>query len=216
MDQSEDNGKRGYRFAALIYDPIVERWMRPVRQKALEICGMRPGDKVIDVCCGTGRQAEIFAETGARICGVELSDFMFERAKKKEKSNLVFMQADATDTGLAESSFDYASTGFSLHEVDEATRTGFISEMIRVTKPGGYLIFTDFSIQSRTGFKNRLRKAVADFMEWFAGSEHYRNYLEWMESGGLTGFLAGKGLDVENSIHLNGGHILIVKAANIK
>ncbi len=216
MACSTDSRTKGYRLASMIYDPVIERGMQPVRKKTLEISRLEPGDKVLDVCCGTGRQAEIFAETGADVCGVDLSDFMIDKARKKQRKSLTFIQADAAATGLDESSFDVASTGFSLHEVDEETRTGFLNEMARVTKPGGFLIFTDFSIQTRNGYKNRMRKGLAHSLEWLAGPEHYRNYMDWMRAGGLKGFLARKNLPVEKVFHMNGGHILIAKVMNSK
>lgn len=216
MGNEMDSGKRGYRFASIIYDPVVERMNRRIRKHTLEIIGLKSGDKIVDVCCGTGRQAEIFAETGAEVCGVELSDFMLEKTKKREKQNLSFVQANAKDTGLAESYFDYATTGFSLHEVDAETRNGFLNEMSRITRPDGFLIFTDFSIQTKNGFKNIFFKKVSDSFEFFAGGEHYRHYVDWMKNGGLTEYLSSKGYTATSSISLNGGHILIVKVANKK
>lgn len=216
MDTMEEQGRRGYRFASIIYDPLIERWMRPVRKKTLQICKANPFDKILDVCCGTGRQAEMFAETEAEVCGVELSDFMFNKAKLKEKTNLTFKQADAANTGFDDSVFDFASTGFSLHEVDEKTRSGFLDEMIRVTKPGGFLIFTDFSPQTQSGLKHNIGKYVAHLFEWLAGKEHFSNYIEWMKNGGLIEYLSAKGFNIEITIPHNGGHILVAKVVNQK
>ena len=131
MNTAAENGTKGYRLASFIYDPVIERGMAPVRKKTLEISGLQPGDRVVDLCCGTGRLAELIAGTGAEVCGVELSDFMFARAKMKEKPGVTFIQSDAAATGLPESSFDYAFTGFSLHEVARQTSAGFLSEMRR-------------------------------------------------------------------------------------
>ena len=216
MKNSCTDATKGYRLASWIYDPVVERFMSRVRERTLEIANLKPGHSLLDICCGTGTQAELFSRTGARVSGIELSGFMIAKARRKENEHLTFTQADATATGFGDSMFDFATTGFSLHEVEEPIRDGFLNEMIRVTKPGGALIFTDFSVQTGNGFRNRARKAVAHFAEWFAGAEHFRNYQAWMNLGGLDAYLDGKGLPIQTQSPLNGGHILIAKVVNFK
>lgn len=216
MNSANHDGTKDYRFAARVYDPLLERFMRPIREKALQISDMRQGDRVLDLCCGTGRQAKLFAEAGADVCGIDLSVYMIARAKKKEAGNLVFTQGDAANTTYGDSIFDLACTGLSLHEVDEEIKDGFLREMQRVVKPGGGLIITDFSIQDQNGFRNSLYKRAAHTIEWLAGGDHYRNYRKWMSDGGLAGFVSRAGLQIEKAIPVNGGHFLIVKAVNTK
>lgn len=216
MSDTNHDGTKDYRFMAMVYDPAFERFMRPIREKALQISDVRPGDRVLDLCCGTGRQSKLFADAGADVCGVDLSDFMIVKAKKKETGSLVFTQGDAANTGYGDSTFDLAFTGLSLHEVDEEIKTGFLCEMQRVVKPGGGLIITDFSVQTQNGFRNGMVKRAAHTIEWLAGGDHYRNYLNWMSGGGLAGFVSRIGLHVEKTIPVNGGHFLIVKAINMK
>ena len=141
---------------------------------------------------------------------------MLEKAKLKSNDNLFFTQADATATGFSDSVFDFSTTGFSLHEVEEPVSNGFLREMIRVTKPCGALIFTDFSVPTANGFKNAMRQGLAHSAEWFAGGEHYRNYTAWMARGGLAGFLDRNGLAMNQTIPLNGGHILIARVVHFK
>lgn len=208
------DGTEDYKFAAAIYDPVLERWLKTVREKTLEASGVKPRDKVLEVCCGTGRQAELYAQREAVVLGIDLSVYMIAKAKKKEKENLSFVQGDATDLPYDDSCFDLSSTGFSLHEVDEKIREKFLREMQRVTRKGGSLIFVDFSVQTQNGFLNRFYSGLTRSIEWLAGGDHYMNYCKWMNDGGLKGFIERYDLKTNDTISMRGGGVLIARIEN--
>ena len=120
MSDSNHDGTKDYRFMAMVYDPAFERFMRPIREKALQISDVRQGDRVLDLCCGTGRQAKLFAEAGADVCGVGLSDFMIAKAKKKAKR---FPQRDGQKSGAHNRMARRGRPLQQLPEVDERGRT---------------------------------------------------------------------------------------------
>jgi len=65
----------------------------------LEIMGLKSGDSVLDVGCGTGRHCVEFARRGLQVTGVDISSGMLQEARKEaEKSHvdIEFIQCDAT------------------------------------------------------------------------------------------------------------------------
>ena len=97
-------------------DPIL----RNVRQYTLFFSGMAAGDRVLDVCYGTGAKvieygrSEIIAvgiDTDQNILGMAL------RSKVKLPSlNMSFCLADATNLPFNDHYFDYVSISFGLHD----------------------------------------------------------------------------------------------------
>lgn len=208
---------KGYRLASILYDPLLEKSMESTRELILKISGIQDGDKVLDVCCGTGGQAQQYARTGAQVFGIDLSEYMIKKAKKKETQNLKFALGDGTETPYDDSFFDMASSCFSLHEVIETVAEGFLHEMRRVTKRGGALVFADFSEMTEVSRENKHQKKVLNTIErWLGGGEHYRNYLSWIKKGGLAGFLSRNELATEKAEALSGGNILIARTKNMK
>ena len=77
---------------------------RAQRLRAVHALGLRPGDSVIDMACGTGLNFSLIEELigpDGRILGVDLTDAMLDRAqdriKKNGWSNVSLVQADAVD-----------------------------------------------------------------------------------------------------------------------
>lgn len=76
-------------FKEMMYDP--QRLARTEQdvQEMISLCGLRPGMKILDHCCGFGRHALVFAQRGFTVSGVDLCQAYLEKARKKaEKSDL--------------------------------------------------------------------------------------------------------------------------------
>jgi demethylmenaquinone methyltransferase/2-methoxy-6-polyprenyl-1,4-benzoquinol methylase len=95
-----------------------------------------PGDRVVDVCCGTGDLALAAHEAGARVTGLDFAERMLERARRKS-SEVEWVQGDALALPFADGSFDAATIGFGLRNVEDVGRG--LSELRRVLRPGGRL-----------------------------------------------------------------------------
>ncbi len=98
---------------------------------------VRPGDRVLDACCGTGDLAVAARAAGASsVVGLDFSDAMLERARSKAPE-LTFIQGDVLALPFADASFDVAVVGFGIRNVADL-ETG-VRELRRVLRLGGRL-----------------------------------------------------------------------------
>ena len=97
---------------------------------------VRPGDRVLDVCCGTGDLALAGLAEGGRVTAVDFSEPMLERARRKSHA-IEWRQADALALPFADGAFDAVTIGFGLRNVEDAARG--LRELRRVLRRGGRL-----------------------------------------------------------------------------
>jgi len=95
---------------------------------------VRPGDSVLDACCGTGDLAVAAAREGGRVTGLDFSERMLERARRKAPE-LEWVEGDLLALPFADGSFDAATVGFGVRNVDDLERG--LAELRRVLRPGG-------------------------------------------------------------------------------
>ncbi len=95
---------------------------------------VRPGDRVLDACCGTGDLALAAEREGGVVTGLDFSGRMLERARRKSAS-VEWVQGDMLDLPFAERSFDAVTVGFGVRNVDGLERG--LAELRRVLRPGG-------------------------------------------------------------------------------
>ena len=104
---------------------------------------------VADIGCGSGRWLLEFAQWEAsKIHGIELDEARLERAKKRLPS-ADLRAGDARDLPWADNSFDLVSqfTMFSSILNDKVKRR-IASEMLRVVKPSGVILWFDFRVNN--------------------------------------------------------------------
>jgi demethylmenaquinone methyltransferase/2-methoxy-6-polyprenyl-1,4-benzoquinol methylase len=97
---------------------------------------VRPGDRVLDACCGTGDLALAAARAGGRVTGVDFSAEMLARAERKAPE-FDWVQADAAALPFPDGSFETATVGFGIRNL--ADLEAGLGELARVLVPGGRL-----------------------------------------------------------------------------
>ena len=97
---------------------------------------VRPEDRVLDACCGTGDLALAAAKAGGRVTGVDFSPQMLARAERKAPA-LDWVQADASALPFPDGSFEAATVGFGIRNL--ADLEAGLGELARVLVPGGRL-----------------------------------------------------------------------------
>jgi demethylmenaquinone methyltransferase/2-methoxy-6-polyprenyl-1,4-benzoquinol methylase len=103
---------------------------------------VEPGDRILDVCCGTGDLALAAAEAGGRVTGLDFSAAMLERARRKS-SAIEWVEGDALALPFADGSFDAVTIGFGLRNLPEMER-GLV-ELRRVLHPEGRLAILEIT-----------------------------------------------------------------------
>jgi ubiquinone/menaquinone biosynthesis C-methylase UbiE len=110
IDPTRERLIETYRRKAKHYDitsrlyPVPGYPQRSQRLRAVRALGLRPGDSVVDVACGTGLNFALIEEVigpAGRIVGVDLTDAMLAQAQDRIEtngwSNISLVQADAAD-----------------------------------------------------------------------------------------------------------------------
>src|SRR6266545_6812184 len=110
---------------------LDRRWRRLTAEAVV-----RSGDVVLDACCGTGDLAVAAARAGGRVTGLDFSEPMLERARRKAPE-LEWIRGDLLELPFADASFDTATVGFGVRNVENLQRA--LSELRRVLRPGGRL-----------------------------------------------------------------------------
>ena len=110
---------------------LDQRWRRETATAVV-----RPGDLVVDLCCGTGDLALADAAAGGRVTGLDFSPAMLERAQRKAP-DLLWVEGDALALPFEDASFDAATAGFGIRNLDDLELG--LREARRVLRAGGRL-----------------------------------------------------------------------------
>lgn len=180
--------------SAVLYDAIVWLALRgrepQLRRRLLDLSGLRSGEAVLDVACGTGTLAILAKKTVGRsglVCGIDASPEMLARARSKAARagiEVRFENAAAQALPFADSSFDLALGTMMLHHLGRAARRELAAELHRVVRPGGRVLLVDFARPEpkRRGFAGHLR--------------HRHGHVDLAE---IVGLLEGAGFELQES-----------------
>lgn len=100
------------------------------------IAAVRPGDRVLDACCGTGDLALAARRAGGTVTGLDFSERMLERARRKDGS-VRWVRGDLLELPFEDAAFESATVGFGVRNV--ADLGAALAELRRVLVPGGRL-----------------------------------------------------------------------------
>jgi demethylmenaquinone methyltransferase/2-methoxy-6-polyprenyl-1,4-benzoquinol methylase len=122
---------------------LHRRWKRQV----VDLAQIQPGNRALDLCCGTGDITFALAKRGADATGLDFSPQMLEVAAQRQHAavqlpNLRFIQGDAQQLPYPENVFDIVTVGYGLRNLTSWQQG--VDEMYRVAKPGARLIVLDF------------------------------------------------------------------------
>ena len=122
----------------------THRW----RIKVRDAVAPKSGQSVLDLAAGTGSSSIAFNLEGVRVVASDFSEGMLAEGRKRHPG-LEFVFADATNLPFKANEFDATTISFGLRNVVDVDKA--LSEMFRVTKPGGRVVVCEFSrVQSKT------------------------------------------------------------------
>jgi len=197
------------------YSTLIDPILKDVRTCVTGLSGVKAGDRVLDVCCGTGEQVFHYAQKGAIATGVDQDLSMIELAEKNRKrrgfKHSTFRVASATELPFPDGYFDGASISLGLHEMERDERNRAVSEMKRVVKKKGTLIFIDFQVPLPKNSIAYLIRAV----EFLAGKDNRICFRDYLAQGGLKQILKENRLTTQREALLMRGNLQVIKASNL-
>jgi len=114
---------------------LYKLWNR----KVVRATGLRPGDRALDLACGTGSLTRALANTvgpKGSVLGIDFSAQMLRAAEARPATNVEYRLGDATDlASVPPASFDAATIAYGARNIPDLD--GLFAEMARVLKPGG-------------------------------------------------------------------------------
>ena len=121
----------------------LEAYTTPASARLVEFARVQPGEKVLDVACGTGVVAVTAARTGAQVKALDLSPVLLEHARWNSGTAGVaieFTEGDVESLPYPDASFDVVLSQYG-HMFAPRPEVA-VSEMLRVLKPGGRIAFS--------------------------------------------------------------------------
>jgi ubiquinone/menaquinone biosynthesis C-methylase UbiE len=181
VDRTREHLIETYRKKAKHYDvtsrlyPAPGYPQRAQRLRAVQALGLRAGDSVIDIACGTGLNFPLIEKVigpGGRIVGVDLTDAMLARAQERIEtngwSNISLVQADAAGFGFPAEVDGILST-YALSQVPECAAV--IAHGAAALSGGGRWVVLDLKVPDNTPgwlaqFGKALVRPFAAIDEW--------------------------------------------------
>ncbi len=161
---------------------------RAWKRRLLRLTDVKPGERALDVCCGTGDIALALARRGATVTGLDFSEAMLGVARRKLKAqssklkvqnSIEFRQGDAQQLPFPDGQFDIVTVGYGLRNL--ASWEHGLAEMHRVAKPGGRLLVLDFGKPDNALWRglyfSYLRWCVPLFGKLFCGDSATHAYI---------------------------------------
>jgi ubiquinone/menaquinone biosynthesis C-methylase UbiE len=196
-DEAIENAEKTFNSAADYFDaPALSFWNR-FGQRTIDLLELQSGDRVLDVCCGSGASAIAAAmKVGnhGSVLGVDIAESLLELGRNKSQqqglTNIEFRCDDVMDLGLPDESFDGIVCVFGIFFIPDMQDA--IAKLWRMLRPGGKLAITSWGGRvfepANTTFWNAIQAERPDL---------YKQFTPWYRIGdpvSLRTLLASSGV----------------------
>jgi ubiquinone/menaquinone biosynthesis C-methylase UbiE len=148
--------------------------MKKLTNSVLGDMDLKPESRVLQVACVYGdfsnRLVSHLGKTGSKLSVLDVAPIQIRNLEKKLEGheNFSVHHQDSTCMAFADDSFEETVVFFLLHEQPEDARRETIAEAIRVTRPGGRVIFVDYHGPKRSNPMRYVMKPILTVLEPFA------------------------------------------------
>jgi ubiquinone/menaquinone biosynthesis C-methylase UbiE len=208
--------KEVWKRRARFYDPFLKLVFLPFggensfRKSCVDFASPAERDRVLDVCCGTGRLTSLIAQrigSEGQVIGVDLSESVLEIARKRTRNMPVtFQRANVENLPFTSARFDKCFISFGLHEMPRQARHNTLREIHRTLRPGGRLFIVEYNLPTGT----LARLAIKAFVKIIEDKAAYRMLLD----SSLVTEVEEGGLAIKRREFVYSGIIQLIEATN--
>jgi demethylmenaquinone methyltransferase/2-methoxy-6-polyprenyl-1,4-benzoquinol methylase len=190
------------------------RW----RHEVTTAVAPEPGQLILDLAAGTGTSSQPFVDAGATVVPCDFSLGMLQ-VGKKARPHLPFTAGDGTRLPFADETFDAVTISFGLRNIVDPLAG--LTELRRVTRPGGRLVVCEFSHPTQRAFRKvymeYLMKALPRVARAVSSSPDAYVYLAesirvWPDQEGLARLIREAGWTRPQWRNLSGGVVALHRA----
>lgn len=197
----------GFSFKGFLYRVFIDPLINGLRWRVAAM--ILPGEKVIDIACGTGALSLAMARHAGHVTGIDFSDDMITTARntaqRRGVANVSFKLLDATDLSCyPDHSFDVAVSTLAMHQFDPEVVVKVLEEMRRLAPR---IIIADYNCPMTPGPAAWLAWGI----ERAARGDHYRNFRKYMAAGGLSTLAAEVGMFITLKVERGEGVFIITE-----
>lgn len=175
------------------YESTAERLL-PAAREAVAVADPRPGERVVDVGCGTGNAALLAAERGAVVTGVDPAVRLLDVARERARSaglDVTFVRGEAAALPLPDASADLILSVFAVIFAPDPAAA--VAEMSRVLADPGRIVLTAWL---PGGALDRMVAVQREATRAALGRPPEAPGMAWHDADRLTELVAGHGFGV--------------------
>ena len=128
-----------------VYDLFFDTILKPGRRRAIEVMGLSPGHRVLEVGVGTGLSLPMYP-AGCRVTGIDISEAMLDRARDRiaalpaaARGSIELLRMSAESLKVDDGAFDRVLLSYVISCVERPDQV--VREVHRVCAPGGRVLF---------------------------------------------------------------------------
>jgi demethylmenaquinone methyltransferase / 2-methoxy-6-polyprenyl-1,4-benzoquinol methylase len=184
----------------LLNDALSLGMDRRWRKAVAKAVGAGAGQLVLDLAAGTATSSRVFIRAGGRCVACDFSFGMLSVGARRPAPGLRFVAGDALALPFRDGTFDVVTISFGLRNVADTGQA--LTELLRVTRPGGRLVVCEFShLPARplnALYERYLTRGLPVVARLLAGNAEAYDYLaesirDWPPQHELAGKIAAAG-----------------------
>jgi demethylmenaquinone methyltransferase/2-methoxy-6-polyprenyl-1,4-benzoquinol methylase len=188
------------------------------RKVVAETVGLVRGETALDLAAGTGTSSAAIAAKGGHVVACDFSLGMLREGRRR-RTETAFVAGDALRLPFADQAFDAVTISFGLRNL--SNMDAGLTEMLRVTRPGGRLVICEFSHPTfgpfRAAYMNYVMRALPAIATRVSSNPDAYVYLAesiraWPGQNALAQRIRAAGWDRVMYRNLTGGIVAVHKA----